>query len=216
MLNSIEDALLDIKNGKMIIVVDDENRENEGDFIMAAEHATPEAINFMITQGKGLVCAPISNELAIKFGLNPMVERNEDSMQTAFTVSIDAKENITTGISSFDRAHTLKLLTKKDTTAADFSRPGHVFPLIAKDGGVLTREGHTEAAIDLALLNGLAPAGIICEILDEDGLAMRLPELLRMSKRFDLKLISIEALIDYKKKVLNINESEITETRIDL
>lgn len=199
MLNSIEDALKDLKAGKMVIVVDDENRENEGDFIMPAENITKEQVNFMITHGRGLVCAPVSVEIAERLELTPMVSRSEDSMQTAFTVSVDAKENISTGISVKDRAVTLKLIGSKKTKAVEFVKPGHIFPLIAKDGGVLTREGHTEAAVDLAVLSGHGPAGVICEILREDGEAARLPELQIMAKKFDLKIISIADLVSFKK-----------------
>ena len=199
-LDSIESALSDLKLGKMIIVVDDLDRENEGDFIMAAEVVTPEAINFMITQGRGLVCAPISQELAKKFDLPLQVTTNTDSMGTAFTVTIDAKEKVSTGISASDRAHTLKILTQAETTATDFSRPGHIFPLIAKDGGVLERQGHTEAAVDLSKMAGFAPVGVICEIMNEDGSMARLPDLQALAFKHDMKVISIADLISFRKQ----------------
>lgn len=198
--NTIEEAISDIKNGRMIIVVDDENRENEGDFVMASELITPEAVNFMATFGKGLICNPITSETAKKLNLHPMVENNTATLTTAFTVTIDAAFGISTGISSFDRAHTIKLLTSIETKTSDFVRPGHIFPLIAKDGGVLERDGHTEAAVDFARLAGLTPSGTICEILDEDGGCARLPYLFNFAQKHNLKLVTIEALIDYRKK----------------
>lgn len=200
-MDTIESALVDIKNGKMVIVVDDENRENEGDFIMPADCITPEAVNFMAMQGRGLICAPVSAKIAKNLNLSPMVPRNEDSLETAFTVSIDASANITTGISASDRSHTLKLLGAQTTKATDFNRPGHIFPLIAKDGGVTVRAGHTEAAVDLAKLCGFSDAGVICEILSDDGSCARLPELKVLAKEWDLKLISIEDLITYKNSL---------------
>jgi 3,4-dihydroxy 2-butanone 4-phosphate synthase/GTP cyclohydrolase II len=203
-LDTIESAIEDIKNGKMVIVVDDENRENEGDFIMAAENVTAADVNFMITNGRGLVCAPISSEIATKLELPLMIQTGGDHHGTAFTVSVDAKAGISTGISASDRERTLKLLASPTTLASDFVRPGHIFPLIAKDGGVLEREGHTEAAVELAHLAGFTKAGVICEILKEDGEAARLPELKELAKEWGLKLISIEDLIEYKKKELII------------
>ena len=200
-MDTIESALADIKNGKMVIVVDDENRENEGDFIMAADCITPEAVNFMAMKGRGLICAPVSARIAENLNLYPMVPRNEDSLETAFTVSIDASSNITTGISASDRSYTLKLLGQSETKATDFNRPGHIFPLIAKDGGVTTRPGHTEAAIDLSTLAGFSEAGVICEILSDDGSCARLPELKVLAKEWDMKLISIEDLITYKNNL---------------
>ena len=202
MLNTIEEAIEDIKNGKMIIVVDDENRENEGDLVMAAELCTHEMVNFMITHGRGLVCTPITKQVADQFQLKPMVETSSDSMQTAFTVSIDAKEGISTGISAKDRNRVINLLADTNASADDIVKPGHIFPLIAKDGGVLTREGHTEAAVDFARLAGLKPVGVICEILNPDGSAARLPELKKMADQYQLKLVSIEDLVAYKKKIL--------------
>lgn len=203
-LDSIEDAIADLKLGKMIIVVDDEDRENEGDFIMPADLVTPEAINFMITQGRGLVCAPISSEIAKRLDLPLQVITNTDTLQTAFTVTIDAKEKVHTGISAFDRAHTLKLMANPSSTGTDFTRPGHIFPLIAKDGGVLERIGHTEAAIDFSKLAGCAPAAVICEILNEDGTMARRPDLQELAAKFDLKVVSIADLVSYRKKTENL------------
>ena len=213
MLNKIEEAILEIEKGNMVIVVDDENRENEGDFIMAAELCTSSDINFMITHGRGLVCTPISSTIAKQFKLEPMVTRSEDSMQTAFTVSIDAKLGVTTGISASDRARVVNLLTDQNASDADIVTPGHIFPLIAKDGGVLKREGHTEAAVDLAQLAGLKSAGVICEILNQDGSCARLPELRILAQEFNLKLISIEDLVTYKKKLINTSKEDHYETR---
>jgi 3,4-dihydroxy 2-butanone 4-phosphate synthase/GTP cyclohydrolase II len=198
-LDSIEAALSDLRAGKIIIVVDDENRENEGDFIMAADFITPEAINFMATIGKGLICTPLSSELARRFDLPLQVGSNTASHGTAFTVSIDAKEKISTGISASDRSHTIKLLTEKSTTSSDFARPGHIFPLIAKDGGVLERPGHTEASVDLCKMAGLSPVGVICEIINPDGTMARYPELCELADKHDLKMIAIDDLIDYRR-----------------
>ena len=199
-LDSIEAAIADLKLGKMIIVVDDEDRENEGDFIMPADMITPEAINFMITEGRGLVCAPLSQELAKKLDLPLQVQANTDSMGTAFTVTIDAIEKVSTGISAADRAHTLKLMADPSATGKQFSRPGHIFPLIAKDGGVLERQGHTEAAVDFARLAGCAPVGVICEIINLDGTMARLPDLLEFATKHDLKVVSIADLVKYRKQ----------------
>lgn len=206
-LDSIEAALLDLKKGKMIIVVDDENRENEGDFVMAAEMITPEAVNFMATIGRGLICTPLSTELAKKFDLKLQVESNTASLGTAFTVTIDAKEKISTGISSPDRAHSIKLLTDPSTTADDFVRPGHIFPLIAKDGGVIERPGHTEASVDLSKLAGFSPVGVICEIMNPDGSMARFAELCDIADQHNLKMISIEDLIQYRKTHENLISS---------
>lgn len=200
-LNTIEEAIADLKAGKVIIVVDDEDRENEGDFIAAAEMATPEMINFMVTHGRGLVCAPITEIRAKELDLKMMVENNTVLHQTAFTVSVDLKGNgCTTGISVHDRAKTIKSLVDENTKPEDLGRPGHIFPLVAKKGGVLRRTGHTEAAIDLARLAGLKPAGILVEILNEDGSMARLPQLIDIAKKFNLKIISIEDLIAYRIK----------------
>ena len=208
MFNSIEEALSDIKAGKMVIVVDDENRENEGDFIMPAQNITSKDVNFMALYGRGLICAPLSSSFAKRLELNPMVEKNEDSHETAFTVSVDAKYNISTGISAKDRAITLSLLGSENSKSCDFVKPGHIFPLIAKDGGVIERPGHTEAAVDLAILTGNTPAGVICEILNEDGSCARVPDLIKLAGKFNLKLITIADLIEYKKK-LKFNQNEI-------
>ncbi len=198
-LNTIEEAIADIKAGKVIIVVDDENRENEGDFIAAAELITPETINFMATHGKGLICAPLTEGRCKQLGLNKMVSHNTDPLETAFTVSVDLRGNgVTTGISASDRAKTVLALTQGNTKAHELARPGHIFPLIAKEGGVLRRTGHTEAAIDFARLAGLQPAGVIVEIMNEDGSMARLPQLMEVAKRFDLKIVSIEDLVAYR------------------
>ena len=198
-LNTIEEAIEDIRQGKVIIVVDDENRENEGDFLAAAELATPELINFMATHGRGLICAPITEGRCKELGLHMMVHNNTDPMETAFTVSVDLRgRGVTTGISAADRASTVKALTDLSIKAHDLGRPGHIFPLVAKEGGVLRRTGHTEAAIDFARLAGLKPAGVIVEIMNEDGSMARLPQLVKVAKTFDLKIVSIEALIAYR------------------
>ena len=198
-LNTIEEAIEDIRNGKIIIVVDDENRENEGDFIAAAEMVTPEMINFMATHGRGLICAPLTEERCNALDLNMMVENNTVLHHTQFTVSVDLiGHGCTTGISVHDRSKTIKALVDENTKANDLGRPGHIFPLRAKQGGVLRRTGHTEAAIDLARLAGLKPAGILVEILNEDGTMARLPQLMKVAKKFDLKLISIEDLVKYR------------------
>lgn len=200
-LNTIEEAIEDIKKGKVIIVVDDEDRENEGDFIAAAEKVTPEMINFMITHGRGLVCAPLTEKRCAELDLPMMVQNNTVLHETQFTVSVDLKGNgCTTGISTHDRAKTILALVNPDTKPFDLGRPGHIFPLRAKEGGVLRRTGHTEAAIDLARLAGMQPAGILVEILNEDGTMARLPQLVEIAKKFDLKLISIEDLIAYRMR----------------
>ncbi|MCA0931123.1 3,4-dihydroxy-2-butanone-4-phosphate synthase [Lutimonas saemankumensis] len=198
-LNTIEEAIEDIKDGKMVIVVDDESRENEGDFIAAAEMVTPEMINFMATNGRGLICAPLTESRCEELDLDLMVGKNTVLHNTQFTVSVDLiGHGCTTGISAHDRAKTVKALTLKETKAEDLGRPGHIFPLRAKDGGVLRRTGHTEAAIDLAKLAGLEPAGLLVEILNEDGTMARLPQLMEVSKKYDLKIISIEDLVAYR------------------
>ncbi|MGG5508102.1 MULTISPECIES: 3,4-dihydroxy-2-butanone-4-phosphate synthase [unclassified Myroides] len=200
-LNTIEEAIADIKAGKVIIVVDDEDRENEGDFIAAAEMATPEMINFMATHGRGLICAPLNEKRCKELDLKPMVQNNTVLHQTAFTVSIDLIGNgCTTGISVQDRAKTILSLVDESTKPEDLGRPGHIFPLIAKQGGVLRRTGHTEAAVDLARLAGFKSAGILVEILNEDGTMARLPQLIEVAKKWDLKIISIEALVAYRMK----------------
>ena len=195
MLHTIDEALEQLKQGKMIIVVDDEDRENEGDFVALADYVTPDTINAMATYGKGLICTPISTAIAQKLALTPMVTHNTDNHGTAFTVSVDYKET-DTGISAFERALTIeKLITSEEPS--DFRRPGHIFPLIAKDGGVLERRGHTEAAVELAKLVGAKEAGIICEIMSADGHMARLPELERISRMMNCPLISIEQLVVY-------------------
>jgi 3,4-dihydroxy 2-butanone 4-phosphate synthase/GTP cyclohydrolase II len=198
-LNTIEEAIEDIRQGKIIIVVDDEDRENEGDFLAAAEKVTPEMINFMATHGRGLICVPLTESRCKELDLNVMVNNNTDIMETAFTVSVDLRGNgVTTGISAADRAKTVQALVNSDTKPHDLGRPGHIFPLIAKQGGVLRRTGHTEAAIDFARLAGFKSAGVIVEIMNEDGTMARLPQLVDVAKKFNLKLVSIEALVAYR------------------
>ncbi|MFK7782893.1 3,4-dihydroxy-2-butanone-4-phosphate synthase [Psychroserpens sp.] len=198
-LNTISEAIEDISNGKIIIVVDDENRENEGDFLAASSKITPETINFMATHGRGLICAPLTETRCKELDLHMMVNNNTDPMETAFTVSVDLRGNgVTTGISASDRAKTVKALIDPAMKPFELARPGHIFPLVAKDGGVLRRTGHTEAAIDFARLAGLEPAGVIVEIMNEDGTMARLPQLLEVAKKFDLKIVSIEDLVAYR------------------
>ena len=198
-LDSIHDAIDDIRNGKVIIVVDDQNRENEGDFVAAADKVTPEMINFMAKHGRGLICAPLTENRCKDLELNMMVRNNTDPMETAFTVSVDLRGNgVTTGISASDRAKTITALIDPATKPFELARPGHVFPLVAKEGGVLRRTGHTEAAIDFARLAGLNPAGVIVEIMNEDGSMARLPELIEVAKKLGLKIVSIEDLVAYR------------------
>lgn len=199
MFNTIEEAIEDLKKGKPVIVVDDEDRENEGDFVALAEKATPEIINFMAIHGRGLICAPITEERANELKLNPMVENNTDRHGTAFTVSID-EVTTTTGISAFERAKTVQALVDPKSRPESFRRPGHIFPLIARKGGVLRRTGHTEAAVDLAILCGAKPAGVICEIMNEDGTMARVPQLKKIAEELDVKLITIKDLISYRMK----------------
>lgn len=210
MLDSIESAIADIKKGKLVIVVDDEDRENEGDFVTAAENVTPEIINFMSRYGRGLICAPLSEELCDKFQLQPMVTDNTSLHATPFTVSIDLLgQGCTTGISATDRSKTVQALINPASKPEDFGRPGHIFPLRAKKGGVLRRTGHTEATIDLARLAGYAEAGVLVEIMNEDGTMARIPQLKEIAGKFDLKLISIKDLIEYRlKKETLIHEEE--------
>ncbi|MDD2568817.1 MAG: bifunctional 3,4-dihydroxy-2-butanone-4-phosphate synthase/GTP cyclohydrolase II [Clostridia bacterium] len=196
--NTIEEAITDIQNGKMIVVVDDENRENEGDLIIAAEKVTPEAVNFMAKHGRGLICMPVAGQRLQELSIEPMVTKNTESQQTAFTVSIDSAE-AATGISAFERAQTVLKVLDPDATTVDFRRPGHIFPLAAKKGGVLKRAGHTEAAVDLAKLAQLYPAGVICEIMNDDGTMARVPELMEFVKQHNLKIITIADLIAYRK-----------------
>ncbi|WP_242204376.1 3,4-dihydroxy-2-butanone-4-phosphate synthase [Aestuariivivens insulae] len=198
-LDAIHDAIDDIRNGKVIIVVDDENRENEGDFVAAADKVTPQMINFMAMHGRGLICAPLTETRCKELELDMMVRNNTDPMETAFTVSVDLRGNgVTTGISASDRAKTIKALIDHSTKPFELARPGHVFPLVAKEGGVLRRTGHTEAAIDFARLAGLNPAGVIVEIMNEDGTMARLPQLMEVAKTLDLKIVSIEDLVAYR------------------
>lgn len=201
MLNSIQEALSDIKQGKMVIVVDDEDRENEGDFIIAADFATPEVINFMSKEGRGLICVALTEERCAKLELQPMVSSNTSLHETAFTISVDlVSDETTTGISAQDRSKTIAALINQNTTPQDLGRPGHIFPLKAKNGGVLRRTGHTEATVDLARLAGLYPAGVLVEIMNEDGTMARLPQLKLIAEKFDLKIISIKDLIEYRLK----------------
>ncbi|MFY0714660.1 3,4-dihydroxy-2-butanone-4-phosphate synthase [Seonamhaeicola sp. NFXS20] len=198
-LNTIQEAIDDVRKGKVIIVVDDENRENEGDFVAAADKVTPQMINFMATHGRGLICAPLTENRCKELDLNMMVRNNTDHMETAFTVSVDLRGGgVTTGISANDRAKTVKALIDPNTKPFELARPGHIFPLVAKEGGVLRRTGHTEAAIDFARLAGLNPAGVIVEIMNEDGSMARLPELIEVAKKLDLKIVSIEDLVAYR------------------
>ena len=209
--NSIAEAIEDIRAGKMIIVVDDEDRENEGDLICAAQSVTPEMINFMTTHGRGLVCAPIEEERVRELGLTMMVPHNTALHETAFTVSIDLiGQGCTTGISAYDRATCLRALTDPNIKPTDFARPGHIFPLRAMKGGVLRRTGHTEASVDLARLAGLYPAGVLIEILNEDGTMARLPQLIALSKKFDLKLIAIKDLVAYRMQTETLIKRETT------
>ena len=196
--NDIEDAVADIRAGKIIIVIDDEDRENEGDLVMAAEKVTGEAINFMATYGKGLICTPMEEELLKELQINSMVENNTDNHETAFTVSVDYKDT-TTGISAYERALTISKLLENGVKPEDFRRPGHVFPLAAKKNGVLERTGHTEAAVDLAKLAGLKGAGVICEVMKEDGHMARTEDLIKMAKEHNLKIITVKSLLEYRK-----------------
>ena len=210
MLDRIEDAIEDIRNGKLVIVVDDEDRENEGDFITAARNVTPEVINFMSKHGRGLICAPLIEDRCVELNLQPMVIDNTSLHETAFTVSIDLLGNgCTTGISAHDRSKTVQALVDPATKAEELGRPGHIFPLRAKKGGVLRRSGHTEATIDLARLAGFEPAGVLVEIIDEDGSMARLPQLLEIAKKFDLKIISIKDLIEYRLRTESLIQEEV-------
>jgi 3,4-dihydroxy 2-butanone 4-phosphate synthase / GTP cyclohydrolase II len=208
MFNTIEEAINDLKNGKVVIVCDDEDRENEGDFIALAEKATPDVINLMATHGRGLICVPIDEDLAQKLDFIPMVAKNTDNHGTAFTVSIDHKFS-TTGISAFERSATVLSMLDSDSKPSDFKRPGHVFPLVAKKGGVLRRTGHTEAAVDLAILSGAKPAGVICEIMNEDGTMARVPQLRKIADDLNVKMITIKDLIEYRNKKENLVKREV-------
>lgn len=196
--STIEEAMTSFRSGEMLIVVDDDERENEGDFIIAAEFCTPEVINFMSKEGRGIICAPLTAERSKELLLDLMVETNTSLHETPFTVSVDYIHGTTTGVSAFDRARTVKALVDPATKPSDLARPGHVFPLRAMDGGVLRRAGHTEAVIDLCKLTGLYPAGVLCEIMNEDGTMARLPELMHLAQRFNLRIITIKSLIEYR------------------
>ena len=209
-LDSIKEAIEEIKKGNMVIVVDDEDRENEGDMVMAAEKVTPEKINFLSKYARGLICVPLPKEKIDILDLHPMVLVNTAKMGTRFTVSVDAKENTTTGISAHDRAETIKRLLDPETKPQDLARPGHIFPIQASEGGVLSRAGHTEAAVDLARLAGFYSAGVLCEIMDEDGRMARLPRLLEVAKRFDLKVLSIKDLIEFRRRTEKLVEKIVT------
>jgi len=213
MLASISDAIEDIKAGRFVVIIDDESRENEGDLAMAAEKVTPEAINFMAKYGRGLICLPINGQRLDELGIPQMVTDNTSRYSTAFTISIEAKEKVTTGISAFDRAQTVKTVLDPSTRPSDLARPGHIFPIRAKDGGVLVRAGHSEAIVDLARLAGLYPAGVICEVMDEDGTMKRLPQLEAMASEFDLKIITIVDLIAYRLRHEKLVQ-RITEARL--
>ncbi|MBL7818332.1 MAG: 3,4-dihydroxy-2-butanone-4-phosphate synthase [Saprospiraceae bacterium] len=210
-LNAIEEAIADIKAGKIIIVVDDEDRENEGDFICSAELVTPEMINFMATHGRGLICTPIEESRADELDLKPMVPENTALHETAFTISIDLLgHGCSTGISAYDRSTGMRWMTNSAAKGEDFARPGHIFPLRAKTGGVLRRTGHTEAAIDLARLAGLYPAGVLVEILNEDGTMARLPQLIEIAKKFDMKIVSIDDLVAYRMRTERLVKRELS------
>ena len=209
--DSVESAIQDITDGKLVIVTDDENRENEGDLIMAASKATPETINMMIRYCSGIVCVPMADFQLKRLGLNPMVARNTDSYRTDFTVSVDASEGITTGISAYDRTKTIQILADPSATPDQLVQPGHVFPLRARSGGVLERAGHTEAAVDLAILAGLHPSGVLCELVNEDGSVSRVKELVQFKQEHDLKMISIAQLIEYRHQ----REKQVNKIAVD-
>src|SRR6185295_15616923 len=209
--DSVESAIADIAAGKLIIVTDDENRENEGDLIMAASMVTPETVNMMIRYGSGIVCVPTVEHQLRRLGLGPMVARNRESHRTDFTVSVDAAEGVTTGISAYDRTRTIKLLADPTTRPDQLVQPGHVFPLRARPGGVLERAGHTEAAVDLATLAGLSPMGVLCELVNDDGTVQRLPQLIEFKQKFGLKMISIAALIEFRARREHLVERVATQ-----
>ncbi|RMG61427.1 MAG: bifunctional 3,4-dihydroxy-2-butanone-4-phosphate synthase/GTP cyclohydrolase II [Deltaproteobacteria bacterium] len=210
---TVEEALEEIRNGRMVILVDDEDRENEGDLMIAAEMVTPEAINFMAKYGRGLICLAITEERAKKLNLQPMVQDNTSPYGTAFTVSIEARKGVTTGISAYDRATTIRVAIDDNTTPDDLVRPGHVFPLIARKGGVLVRTGQTEGSVDLARLAGLKPAAVICEIMNDDGTMARMPDLEKFAERHGLKIITIEKIIEYRMRRERL-VTKISETRL--
>jgi 3,4-dihydroxy 2-butanone 4-phosphate synthase/GTP cyclohydrolase II len=211
-LNTIDEAIQDLRGGKIIIVVDDEDRENEGDFVVAAEHITPEIVNFFVTQGRGILCTSISGKRADELHLDPIVENNTSLHLTPFTVPIDFLHGTTTGVSAVDRAQTIKAITITSTKASDFGRPGHVFPLRAVEGGVLRRAGHTEAVVDLCTLSGMYPAGALVEIMNADGTMARLPELIEIAKQFVLKIVSIKDLVEYRRHREKLIEKVVTTT----
>lgn len=211
--DSIPEAIDDIRDGKCVIVVDDEDRENEGDLIMAAEKATPEMVNFFVTNGRGLVCVPMTEQDLHRLELDQMVSKNTALLGTRFTVSVDAFEGTTTGISAYDRARTIQVLVDPASKPQDLGRPGHIFPLKALKGGVLTRAGHTEASVDLARLAGLRPAGVLCEIMDDDGSMARAPRLMQMARQFNLKLITVRSLIEYRRRTERL-VSKITTVKL--
>ena len=206
---SIEEAIEDIRNGKLVIVVDDPDRENEGDLVIAAQFATPEAINFMATHARGLICLCLTEERCDELGLPPMTHRNEARLGTAFTVSVEAREGVTTGISAHDRAHTIQVAIDPASTPHDLVQPGHVFPLRARDGGVLRRSGQTEASVDLARLAGLIPAGVVCEIMNEDGTMARVPDLVPYCERHDLRMVTVADLIEYRRRTEKLVERDV-------
>src|SRR3954465_412496 len=206
--DAIDDVLSDIAKGRLVIVTDDADRENEGDLVMAAEKVTPEAVNFMAKFGRGLICVPISTERADQLGLKRMVVENREMHRTDFTVSVDAARGVTTGISAHDRAATIQTIANPKSTPDDLVQPGHVFPLRAKDGGVLRRAGHTEAAVDLARMAGLEPAGVLCEILHDDGTMARLPELMEFRKKHSLRICTIQSLIGHRRLTEKLVEAE--------
>src|SRR3989338_348582 len=199
-VNTIEELIEEVAKGRFVIMVDDESRENEGDLILAAQFVSHEKINFMMKEARGLICAPLPDERLFRLGLKDMVTRSEDPMKTAFTVSVDARAGITTGISAYDRSRTIEVLADPKTTPADLVTPGHIFPLRAKTGGVLIRAGHTEATVDLMRLSGLVPAGVICEIINDDGTMARTPDLMAFAKRHGIKIGTIQALIEYRRQ----------------
>ena len=208
--NAIEEILEEFKKGKIVIVLDDKERENEGDLIASASLATPQVVNFMAKYGRGLICVPITLERAKQLGLDPMVEDNTSLKGTPYTISVDARYNTTTGISAFDRAETIRVLVNPRTKKEDLARPGHIFPLISREGGVLVRAGHTEAAVDLTRLAGLYPAGVLCEIMGEDGRMARLPQLLSFAQKHNLKVCSVADIISYRWKKEKLVSREVT------
>ncbi len=211
--DSIENIIGDIQKGRMVIVVDDPSRENEGDLIFSAGHVTPEKINFMAKFGRGLICVPMADDAADRLGLSLMINAAQDPYKTAWAVSVDAAKDITTGISAHDRAHTIKLLSDPGSTADDFVKPGHLFPLRSKEGGVLVRAGHTEASVDLMRLAGEEPVGVICEIMNEDGTMSRVPDLIKFASKHNLKICTIEDLIKYRSEKENLIE-KVAETNL--